>query len=304
MTTGPLNGTLETYNYNTRNQLTSVGDHEYTYDTSGNRLSVKVGTDVTEFVVNPLAGYNQVLIKTCLLDVDTYYVYGLGLISEEALCNQKYYHFDYRGTTVAVTDSSETITDTFEYGPYGELVSRTGTSDINFNFNGRFGVYTDENDLVFMLTRYYNPDIRRFVNQDIIYGNISNGHSLNQFLFAFSNPSRYTDPRGMFPFAIPLVIKGLEIFVGVTLAAVESFLIVNETKANFSMGLKRRTPTIHVSPTEELSYYGVNPGISDNLPEFVDGSCQVCCHIILKYVSKEICLVSVSFDSVVFTGFK
>jgi RHS repeat-associated protein len=272
MTTGPLNGTMETYNYNTRNQLTSVGDHEYTYDASGNRLSTKVGTDITEFVVNPLAGYNQILIKTSPLSVDTYYVYGLGLISEETSSNQKYYHFDNRGSTIAITDSAETTTDTFEYGPYGELINRTGTSDVSFNYNGRFGVYTDENDLVFMLTRYYNPEISRFVNQDIIYGNISNGHTLNQFLFAFSNPSRYTDPTGRFPFAIPLIVKGLEILVGAAVAAVGSYVIVEEIKVSFSSRQTRRTPTIHDSPTDELSYYGVNPGLSDNIPEFVDNT--------------------------------
>ena len=42
----------------------------------------------------------------------TKYVYGLGLIGEEKAGCFKTYHFDYRGSTVAITDSDCFITDT------------------------------------------------------------------------------------------------------------------------------------------------------------------------------------------------
>jgi hypothetical protein len=45
----------------------------------------------------------------------------------------KNYHFDSRGSTVAITDATGTVTDRFEYGPYGESLNHSGTTDTPFN---------------------------------------------------------------------------------------------------------------------------------------------------------------------------
>ena len=46
-----------------------------------------------------------------------------------------------------------------------------------------------------MRHRYYNTDIRRFVNQDIVKGNIGNSQSLNRYVRG--NPLTYTDSFGL-----------------------------------------------------------------------------------------------------------
>ena len=93
--------------------------------------------------------------------VITKYVYGIGLIGEETSGSFKTYHFDYRGSTAAITDINGNVTDTFEYDTYGNLVSRTGTSVVIFLYNGRDGVVTDSNGLIYMRARYYSPELRR-----------------------------------------------------------------------------------------------------------------------------------------------
>ena len=40
-------------------------------------------------------------------------------------------------------------------------------------YNGRDGVVTDDNGLIYMRARYYSPELRRFVNADIIAGEIT-----------------------------------------------------------------------------------------------------------------------------------
>ena len=95
------------------------------------------------------------------------YVYGLGLIGEEVGGSFKTYHFDYRGSTVAVTSESGSITDTFAYDTYGKQTARTGESDIIFGYNGKYGVVTEPNGLVYMRARYYSPDLREFINRKI-----------------------------------------------------------------------------------------------------------------------------------------
>ena len=93
-------------------------------------------------------------------------------------------------------DNSGNVTDTFTYDTYGKLLKRTGTSDVVFGYNGRDGVVTEENGLIYMRARYYSPAMRRFINADIVAGQISNAVTLNRFAYANGNPVILIDPLG------------------------------------------------------------------------------------------------------------
>ena len=56
---------------------------------------------------------------------------------------------------------------------------------------------TDENGLYYMRARYYNPDIKRFINQDILTGSIGESPSLNRYSYVQGNPVSYLDPFGL-----------------------------------------------------------------------------------------------------------
>jgi RHS repeat-associated protein len=129
--------------------------------------------------------------------VTNYYVYGLGLLYEmtETVTNSylRYYHYDYRGSTVALTDHESRVTDRYEYSAYGTLTYRIGTTDTPFLFNGRYGVQTNPNGLLYMRARYYNPYLCRFLNPDP--AGFSGG--LNFYAYADGNPVNYLDPFGL-----------------------------------------------------------------------------------------------------------
>ncbi|WP_285945705.1 RHS repeat-associated core domain-containing protein, partial [Thomasclavelia cocleata] len=59
---------------------------------------------------------------------------------------------------------------------------------------------TDENGLYYMRARYYNVDIKRFINQDVLEGSIASSPSLNQYAYCQGNPVKLTDPFGLSPF--------------------------------------------------------------------------------------------------------
>ena len=56
---------------------------------------------------------------------------------------RKQYVPDPLGSTVALLDGTQSITDTFRYWPYGEVASRTGTTPTPFQYVGTKGYYLD-----------------------------------------------------------------------------------------------------------------------------------------------------------------
>ena len=196
MLSATLNGAQMSFVYDSANRLISAGQNSYTYNVEDVRVRNLCGESETTYAYNTNGRLSQLLVKTTD-GVITKYVYGIGLIGEETGGSFKTYHFDYRGSTAAITDINGNVTDTFEYDTYGNLVSRTGTSAVIFLYNGRDGVVTDSNGLIYMRARYYSPELRRFINADIIAGEISNAVTLNRYAYANGNPVSNIDPFGL-----------------------------------------------------------------------------------------------------------
>ena len=51
-----------------------------------------------------------------------------------------------------------------------------------------------------MRQRYYDTEIKRFINQDILTGSIGDSQSLNRYAYVQGNPVSYSDPFGLSPF--------------------------------------------------------------------------------------------------------
>ena len=197
MTNGPLNtSTLTAYAYDGRNRLLNAGGLSYGYDPAGNRTAITNGSTVTKLVINSNAKLPQVLMRV-IGTTTNYYVYGAGLlyqVTETATSStMSTYHFDLRGSTVALTDANGYVTDRVQYAPYGMVLSRSGATDTPFLYNGRYGVMTEANGLLYMRARYYNPYICRFINPDP--SGFAGG--LNWFCFADGNPINMLDPFGL-----------------------------------------------------------------------------------------------------------
>lgn len=197
LTNAPLtNSTFATYVYDARNRLLNAGGVTNAYDAANNRVGQAYGTNLTVFVVNPNARLPQILMRI-KNGVTNYYIYGPGLlyqITETATrTNTLTYHYDYRGSTIALSTDSGQVTDRIEYSAYGLTTYRAGTNDTPFLFNGRYGVQTDPNGLLYMRARYYNPYLCRFVNPDPT--GFSGG--MNFFAYANGDPVSYLDPTGL-----------------------------------------------------------------------------------------------------------
>ena len=112
-----------TCTYDSANRLVSAGGHTYTYNAEDVRIRNLCAEKDTTYTYNTNAKLSMLLMKTAN-GVVTKYVYGKGLIGEEVGSVFNTYHFDCRGSTIAITDASGNITDTFAYDTYGKLLSR------------------------------------------------------------------------------------------------------------------------------------------------------------------------------------
>ncbi len=135
------------------------------------------------------------------------YIYGTGLISEQRADGKKYYyHYNNIGSTTDVTDALGAVVHSYAYGTYGELMGAYDSAgracdpeetDIAYLYNGEYGIRTEGNGLYYMRSCYYNPQIKRFINRDVVEGSIKEAQSLNRYSYVQGNPISLTDPFGM-----------------------------------------------------------------------------------------------------------
>lgn len=198
MTTGPLNGASVSYDYDVRGNMITAGEVDYHYDFEDRLVGWTDGSETTSFTINPVAGLSQILVKTEADASETRYVYGVGLLYEDTPDGLRVFHYDERGSVVALSGEAGTVVGEISYGPYGEVYRRVGQTDTLFKFNGLFGVVTDEQNLCYMRFRWYSPEIKRFISQDVHVGDIAALGSMNRYTFAGSNPIGRVDPTGEF----------------------------------------------------------------------------------------------------------
>ncbi len=196
MTNGPLGNGFGRFFYDYRSNLLTAGSVNYSYDEEDRLIGYAQSGRTTRFVVDPQPSLSRVLMKTEPDGTVTRYVYGIGLIYEETGGATRTYHYDHRGSTAAFTSDDGSISGTVAYGPYGEILDRTGDTDSPFLFGGLFGVITDPNGLYNMRFRWYSPDIRRFISRDAHFGGIADIGSLNRYTYGGGNPIMTVDPHG------------------------------------------------------------------------------------------------------------
>ncbi|MBK8475198.1 MAG: RHS repeat protein [Opitutaceae bacterium] len=134
LTKGPLAGALAPFVYDVRNRLTSVGISSYSYDAENRRTSRTVGGVTTTFVHDPNAALSCPLQSTASGTATRYVYAGSLLLYAEAGAAIRVHHYDYRGSTVALThDTSAVLLDAsqiFMHGDFGALAQDTSAENM------------------------------------------------------------------------------------------------------------------------------------------------------------------------------
>ena len=79
------------------------------------------------------------------------------------------------------------------YTPFGEQI---GEALSGFGYNGEY--YNANTGMIYLRARFYEPEMNKFSQKDILRGNILNTRSLNRYSYVQNDPVNYYDPSGEF----------------------------------------------------------------------------------------------------------
>jgi RHS repeat-associated protein len=96
-------------------------------------------------------------------------------------------------------DSTGAITRTARYDPWGGLLASSGSTMVDFRYQGSW--YDTDTDLHWVITRWYAPTLGRFVSEDTLLGTPTNPMSRHLYVYGWGNPVNSWDPDGRAPYS-------------------------------------------------------------------------------------------------------
>ena len=105
-----------------------------------------------------------------------------------------YYLTDGNGSVLALTDSSGAVQDSYSYDAFGNVTSSSGSVPNPFRFDG--GVWDAASGLLKFGTRYYDPSVGRWTQEDPLAGSMQDPQSLDRYGFVGGDPVNFVDLSG------------------------------------------------------------------------------------------------------------
>ena len=183
-------------------QLMQVADENntvsYAYNGDGQRVSKTVNGTTTEFIYNGdiLAGQktgNDILVFMYDNNGDAFgFIYN---------GTEYYYIKNAQNDVTAIASADGTVIANYYYDSWGKLTEITGDTEIaELNpIRYRSYYYDSETEWYYLNTRYYSPELCRFISSD---GYVQTGQSLldkNMFAYCLNDPTNLFDETGECP---------------------------------------------------------------------------------------------------------
>ncbi len=200
-----------TYVWSTDSELTQIKNtatdevlESYTYNPNGIRTSKTVGSITTTYT-----------LQGSLIDAETTngvtvnYVYNSDdspiyfEVSDGATTDQYWYETNAQGDVIGIVDDSNNEVVTYTYDTWGKLLNIGGSLASTVGMQNHLlyrGYYYDsETGMYYLQSRYYDPELCRFISRDdISYHEGETGAAANLYAYCNNDPVNYTDRAGHF----------------------------------------------------------------------------------------------------------
>ena len=195
----------------------SWGTVDFAYDSDGKRVKKTSGNTETKYYYNGsiLSG----LVRTTAGSTGTtkttvQFVYdaeGKPFLLRLNGKTDYFYLYNGLGDVVGLIDSSNKVVVRYQYNSWGKVTSSEDTSGVSLAtlnpFRYRKYVYDPETGLYCLGSRYYDPEVGRFVNADdpgTIFAKPQELYNKNLYAYCDNNPVIREDIQGYFP--IPCIV--------------------------------------------------------------------------------------------------
>lgn len=194
--------------------LSTVDDGEntysYKYNSTGIRTSKTINDKTTFFNTfngKILAQYDSNYLDSTQVENTIYFQYNndtpVGFVLNDV---QYFYLTNLNGDVVGITDNNGKLIAEYTYDEWGKLLSITTAEENNeeqlyvaeknpLRYRGYY--YDNETGMYYLQSRYYDPELCRFISADSFnYIKSTSAISLNAYAYCANNPLKYIDPLG------------------------------------------------------------------------------------------------------------
>ena len=216
----------------------------YKYDSLGQRVIKEEGNNKERYQ------YQDGRIKQVEKEGEYSLIYSYssnGIIQSVSEISNKdiktyFYLIDIIGNIVGLVDGNGNIVVEYDYSSYGKVEVKKDTVGISKKDHIRYKgyIYDEETQLYYLISRYYDPEIGRFISPDSVeYIEPSSISGLNLYVYCCNDPINMYDPSGNFAISIGLLlaiggIVGAAIGAGASVAG--QYLANGCSWENFSWG--------------------------------------------------------------------
>lgn len=211
-----VNGTPLTYDEN--GNVLTYGDKSFTWNTGRNLESITDGDNKYSYTYDE----NGIRTSKTVNGKTTYYNTKDGVIlSQTDGTNTMYFQYDSNGTplgfiwngtqylyltnqmgdVISITDTSGTVVANYEYDAWGKVLTANSSIAQQNPLRYRGYYYDNETGYYYLQSRYYGPDICRFINADspkIVSTSKTVYSGINYYTYCYNNPINNTDSTGAF----------------------------------------------------------------------------------------------------------
>lgn len=259
------------YNWARGKLLESVtdeqGSYTYTYDADGYRATKVTANGKTTF--DTIGGQ---LLAQAGPEGNLYFQYSGGTPFGFVLDDIQYYYLtNLNGDVVGIADAQGNLLAQYVYDPWGKLLQINTTEPDNadqlavatanpLRYRGYY--YDSETGMYYLQSRYYDPDLGRFISaDDFDCLTTSNFFSVNAYAYCWNSPIAFKDSEGNTP-NLALAYANIKAFlVDVNGKIVEK---LEAKKQKFLEKLQERVENLKAKfdeAKEKAKYYLKNPDV-------------------------------------------
>ena len=203
-TSGSGASSTTTYSWDAADRLAGVtlpngASYSYSYDAAGRRVSQTTAGMTTNYLWDETSLFNDVVLEADSSGApQASYMLGNGQLLAQTRGGTSSYDLpDGQNSVRMLTNSSGSITDTYRYDAFGNVVSSQGTTTNPYGYDGQR--YDAATGLYQFRARSYDPATGRFLSADTASVSVTDPAGLNRYLYASSNPINVYDPTGYDP---------------------------------------------------------------------------------------------------------